>query len=221
MVLPGNANPYCGGGLRRRCSTLYYPPEANLEALFANRPEPLDVVVPTSRDEMAVLPNQNKDGYTLQDVLDLAEQVRVGENTRTDGNIFLLFLDGYYQEDDTNRTNVLGINIVGTTVTAIFKPVVQSSGGSVLNLNERQYVEQATVIHEMGHALGLVNNGVPITSQHHDSDHGAHCTNTDCVMYFQNEGAGATADFIRNYFNNGNTVIFGSECIFDCESFFP
>ena len=29
-------------------------------------------------------------------------------------------------------------------------------------------VEQSTIVHEIGHAIGLVNNGVPATTAHHD-----------------------------------------------------
>lgn len=193
----------------------------NLEALFSGRPEPIEVNTPLSLNEMTSIPNQNKDSYTLQDIVDYSKNLRVGTNTQTDGNIFILFLDGFYQEDDTNRTNVLGVNIVGTTITAIFKPVVTSSGGTLLSPNQHRLVEQTTIIHELGHALGLVNNGVQLTSQHHDADHGAHCTNTDCVMYFQNEGSGAMANFVQSYLGTGTTILFGPECIADCEAYFP
>lgn len=195
--------------------------EQNIEALFANRPLPVDVIVPSDYSGMTSMPNQNKDTYTLQEIIDYAEDLRVGTNTETDGNIFLLFLDGYFTQNDTTRQNVLGVNIVGTTITAIFKPVVDAAGGNILTSGRKQFIEQSTIVHELGHALGLVNNGVPLTSQHHDSDNGAHCTNTDCVMYYLNEGPDELMGFVQNYFSTGELIIFGPECIADCERFMP
>lgn len=199
----------------------YYPwelTEENIEALFADRPAPIDVLVPTGLSAMTAIPDQGKDSYTLKEIKETAETYRVGSNTRTDGNIFLLFLDGYYNDGDTIAPGVLGLNIVGTTITAIFKPVVKNT--SPLS-RVQTFVEQTTIIHELGHALGLVDNGVPLTSAHHDKAHGAHCTNTDCVMYYQNEGASAMVGFVQQMTTTGSKIVFGAECISDTESYLP
>lgn len=210
---PG-AQPY----LFESGSSLWGITEENVEALFANRPLPIDVLVPFDYDDMTQIPNQSGDGFTISRLLSLADAYRQGENTDLSGNIFVLFLDGYYEEDGEQFTGVLGVNIVGTSVTAIFKPVVV---GAALFDTQRRFIEQTVVVHEIGHALGLVNNGVPLTSAHHDEENGAHCTNEDCVMYFQNEGQSAVASFIRQFSTSGSRVIFGPECIADCEAFMP
>lgn len=199
----------------------YYPwdlTEENIEALFANRPSPLDVLVPADLAAMNQIPDQNKDSYTLQEIKDIADTYRIGTNTRTDGSVFLLYLDGYYNDGDGEVPGVLGLNIVGTTITAIFKPVVASTSPFS---RVQTFVEQTTIIHELGHALGLVNNGVPTTSDHHDEPHGAHCTNTDCVMYYQNEGSSALIDFAQQMTTTGSKVVFGAECIADTEAYLP
>ncbi len=71
-------------------------------------------------------------------------------------------------------------------VIAMFKDVIASTN-SLTNPNTSRYVEQSTIVHEVAHAIGLVNNGISLTSAHQDSPHGAHCTNDRCVMYYTNE----------------------------------
>jgi hypothetical protein len=73
-------------------------------------------------------------------------------------------------------------------------------------------------VHEVGHAVGLVNRGVPLTSDHHDAEHGAHRTNQDCVMYHANEGAAELAQFVRDAVVAGDTIILGDECLADTDS---
>lgn len=199
----------------------YYPwdlTEENIEALFSGRQDTVDVLIPQSLSAMTAIPDQRRDSYTLRQIKEIAEKYRTGTNTRTDGNVYILFLDGYYHDGDTVVPGVLGLNIVGTTITAIFKPVVVSTSQL---LTVRTFVEQTTIIHELGHALGLVNNGVQLTSAHHDEPNGAHCTNPDCVMYFQNEGASAMVNFVQQMNMSGSKVVFGAECVSDTEQYMP
>lgn len=199
----------------------YYPwelTEENIEALFAGRQDTMDVLIPASLSAMTPIPDQERDSYTLYQIKDLAKKYRTGSNTRTDGNIFIVYLDGYYFDGDSVVPQVLGLNIVGTTITAIFKPVVTSTSQLI---TVRAFVEQTTIIHELGHALGLVNNGVTLTSAHHDEPHGAHCTNEDCVMFYQNEGASAMLSFAQQMNSSGSRVVFGAECISDTEQYIP
>lgn len=44
-------------------------------------------------------------------------------------------------------------------------------------------VERAVVLHELGHALGLVNRGVPMRSDREADDHAGHSTDPRSVMY--------------------------------------
>ena len=99
-------------------------------------------------------------------------------------------------------------------IIAMFKPVIESTSVGPLGVVER-YVEQATLVHEFGHAVGLVNNGLPLTSEHHDAEHGAHCNNEDCVMYYQVEGASAMVDFVLNRVTSGDVVLFADDCLAD------
>jgi hypothetical protein len=83
------------------------------------------------------------------------------------------------------------------------------------------FIEQATLVHEFGHAMGLVNNGVPLTSSHQDTQKGHHCINTNCVMYWQNEGVSDLKEFVQSYMTTGSLVMFGPECLKDASSYRP
>ncbi len=192
--------------------------KTNIEALFQGRERLVSVTVPPNLSAMQQIPDQNRDNYSAQDILNLANRYRQGTNTATGGNIWVVFVDGYFKQDDTLRTNVLGVNVTGTSVTAIFKPVITSSG--ILN-SQKRYVEQSTVVHELGHGLGLVNNGIPLTSSHQDNDHGGHCTNQDCVMYWLNEGVANLSDFIGQTGVSQFKVVFGPECLEDTRTYYP
>jgi hypothetical protein len=81
-----------------------------------------------------------------------------------------------------------------------------------------RFVEQATIIHELGHAFGIVDNGVPMVTPHRDTDHGAHCDNDKCVMYYLNEGASDATAFVRDKVLTGNQILFDAHCLADADA---
>ena len=131
--------------------------------------------------------------------------------------IFVLYLDGYFNLDGQEQTNVLGIS-VGSFTVAIFKPVISAiQGGGVLGGDPKYQVEQATVVHEVGHAVGLVDNGVALHTDHLDEAHGKHCDNTNCVMYWANEGASGASSLFGGA--SVNQLVFGQECLDDISNY--
>ena len=92
----------------------------------------------------------------------------------------------------------------------MFKP-------SIAGTTMSEQVEQVTLVHEFGHAIGMVNRGVPMVEDHHDTDHGAHCSNPDCVMYWTVEGADIVG-FIQSRLLGASDVLFGPECLADFDA---
>ena len=168
----------------------------------------INLKVPVGIEEMTNLGALEQNNYTRENLESFAQRIQKFNNSTANKGIVILFLDGYYITDGTPDQSLLGINLNGTEVIAVFKPVVMSASKSN---SEQALIEQSTIVHEIGHALGLVNNGVPVTSAHHDSDHGAHCTNTDCVMYWQNRGA-KIQQFIQPFLLTGKVQLFGNQC---------
>lgn len=194
--------------------------EDNLKSATAQKTPQPTITVPKSLAEMRAIPNQNKLTWTPTEIYGFAEANRLHRSTPSTGSFFILFLTGYL-DDDSNpgspNTNVIGVSLSGSTVIAIFKPVVRSSGNNAGLVPK--YVEQSTMVHEIGHALGLVNNGIPMTTSHQDSSHGAHCNNPNCVMYWENEGVANLRNFIQQIISGGSTTIYGSECLNDINAY--
>jgi hypothetical protein len=93
--------------------------------------------------------------------------------------MYFLYLDGN-SDLDSGDTRVLGYAHHGSSV-VMFKDSIEKAGsGLVLQGN----VEDAVIVHEAGHLLGLVDNGIPMQVDHLDSAHGQHDMNEQCIMYW-------------------------------------
>lgn len=193
--------------------------QANISALFDGRNRPISVTVKNQLSEMTQIPNQNKNSYTNADIQKIANQYKQQSSTQNKGVVFLVFLDGYYDFTGTPEPSVVGVS-VGSFVVAIFKPVIENIPTSTFS-NNRPNVEQAFVVHEIGHALGLVNNGVDMEVDHQDVQHGKHCTNTNCIMYWQNEGASSMTTFTQGglFGTSQPVIVFGQECLNDTRNY--
>ena len=185
--------------------------EDNLKAIFQYRTVKPTLVVPKDLSGMTQLSPQNKTSWTIDDVLNLYEKNHQQVSSEINARFYIYFVNGY--SSDSN--SVIAFSINGTPIIAVFKNVITSSGGEVV----QKYVEQSTIVHELGHALGLVNNGIPMTTPHQDTAHGNHTTNTDCVMYWMNEGKSDLMNFIIKYMTTGNNVMWGPEVLDDVRSF--
>lgn len=172
------------------------------------------VHVPSTLDDMENLGEMTDQEFTVEDILDIAEQHRDSQNTENTIAFYVVWLPGYFHDGDEVLTGVLGVSLGNTGIIAMFKPVIESTEMPLFP-SVAPFVEQSTLIHEFGHAIGLVNNGIPIVDDHHDEEHGAHCTNQDCVMYWANEGAAELRDFVRDYVLSGDSVLFGPSCLAD------
>jgi len=178
--------------------------EKNLKAMFPTK----NIIVPMNLVEMSPISPKNKSVWSTQAIYDLGNSVgSVSAGDTTVLNVF--FLNGRAE-----NPNVIGLHISNTQTMAIFKEVVESSGTGPV----QKYVEQATLVHEIGHAVGLVNNGIQMLTSHEDTAHIRHCNNPKCVMYFQNEGAGALASFLQERINNPDLVMLDEACLKDVTS---
>lgn len=185
--------------------------EDNLKAVFKFRANQPVVIVPKVISEMNAMPLQNKSTWTADDILNLNKNFKIASPTTSEARFYVYFVNGNYSESN----NVIGISVNGTPVIGIFKNVITSSGGFVV----QRYVEQSTIIHELGHALGFVNSGVPMKTPHQDTAHGSHTTNPDCVMYWQNEGKADLMNFVGKFISSGNNIMWGPEVLADAEAF--
>lgn len=193
--------------------------ERNLTALFLGRSVTPVLTVPKQLAAMKELPAQGKASWTPEDILKLADKHRTGRSSTSETYFFVVFLSGVFNDGSADKPSTIGVSLGGTTVVAIFKDVVRQTGVSAAGFVPR-YVEQATLVHEIGHALGLVDNGLPMKETHKDTEgHGAHCNNPDCVMYWMNEGRSDMIQFAIRMSVLGNVVMYDQKCLDDARGF--
>ncbi|MEO6460674.1 MAG: hypothetical protein ABIO95_09515 [Bdellovibrionota bacterium] len=211
---PG-AEPFTGstaGGLNYWDITL-----DNIKALLQYRSRVPLVSVPKDLASMTQIPDQARALWSTNDILALHKG---SSSPSASGRVLvsLYFLDGNYAENGQAQTSVLGVSISGSSVIAIFKDVVRHAATDPSGVVAK-YVEQSTIVHEFGHAVGLVNNGVPMKNDHEDAQHPHHTTDSDCVMYWLNEGASDMASFVARFIASGDTVMWGPDILDDAAAF--
>ncbi len=186
--------------------------ESNLKAMFPGK----TITVPKDLNQMAALSAQNKATWQENEIYDLGNNQ--GQPSLADTTVFnVYFIKGRLN----GNPNVIGVHLSNTKTIAVFKDVVVASSTGVNASATQRYVEQATLVHEMGHGVGLVNNGVPMTSSHEEqsSGHQRHCSNPDCVMYWKNEGTSDLVGYITIHLLKLNPVMLDSACLNDVTSY--
>lgn len=145
--------------------------------------ENINIGVPNS------IPAAGQNAYTANEIRNLEEQHRdhftgAGSDTLW---AYFLFVDGEF-----NEANVLGIAYWSSSMAFFGQTIADNSGGIG---QDNQYELEGTVFrHEFGHIMGLVNAGTPMVEPHQDGANGHHCTEENCVMYYQTN----TTDFFAN-----------------------
>lgn len=216
VIYEAGADPYVGNNFRNRPYWSVF--ETNIKAIYEQRNLNVEVVVPSELSEMTLIEIQDKDSWTADEISALIEKHKKLSPTATNGVVYALFVKGYFKNSDGIQPGVIGINITGTTIITIFKDVVENMGQTKDDLVAK-FSEQSTFVHEFGHAIGLVNNGVSQVSEHHDSAHGSHCSDPDCVMYWLNEGASEMYSYVQKYMTSGSEVMYGEKCLEDIKNY--
>jgi len=151
--------------------------------------------------------------YTLKEIKNLEEKHRT---KKKDGNtivVHILYLNGKYSENN----NVLGLAYYADAF-AVFKERIEDVATTGIDnpfLVSDEDIEEAVIVHEFGHLLGLVNINYESERDHEDPEHKHHCVHEDCVMNAQIE-----SNAISNLINTGGTsnkppTDFGPDCTAD------
>lgn len=209
------AEPFVGLANTQSGKSLWDILRDNLASIFQYRTNPPSVTVPSTLDLMTSMGTFGKESWTASEILNLNTTFRAQNSTATAARFYIYFLNGYLADSNGANSQIIGVSLSGTPIIAIFKDVVRASGGILV----QRFVEQSTLVHEIGHALGLVNNGVPLTSQHQDEQNGKHTNDSDCIMYYLNEGASDLLSFIVRFQTASTFEMWGAQTLQDAQSF--
>jgi len=182
--------------------------EANMSALLEGTPRELRF---PAEDEIGALEGVPEGDLDIDELIQLSERNRDMPDTDDTAVFHIMFVDRYSESEGMRQEDVLGVSISGTRIIAMFSPVYR-------DLLLSRYVEQSTLIHEVGHATGLVGNGIPMVEPHRDTAHGAHCDNDQCVMFWLNEGSSDLIAYVQEYVASGDVVLFDDACIADAQA---
>lgn len=146
-----------------------------------------------------------KTSASVSDITSFEKMNRTVFTKEAELGIYFLFTDGDYTD-----TNVLGIAYRNTSM-CIFGKTIHDHSGDIGQASRTKLT--ATVLeHEFGHILGLVDVGTPMQTPHKDANHGNHCNNSNCLMYYASE----TTD-ILGFLVTGNIPAPDANCIGDLQ----
>jgi hypothetical protein len=123
------------------------------------------------------------------DELDAFARQHAADDSEGPVTIHVLFVDGRYDSAEDSGT-VLGL-AWGQRHIALFQDAIRAgcSSGLVGGLSSTacEVAERNVWAHEIGHVLGLVDNGLLQQSPHRDAAHGRHDQSDGCLMYWAYE----------------------------------
>jgi len=147
------------------------------------------------------IPAETNRAYSYNDIQALENAHRDKHSGGDTAALYIVYVAGS-SEKDTSDGKVLGAAYHGTSI-VIFKGNIKANtgGGGLSTKPQEQYVERAVLIHEFGHAAGLVNLGAPMVRDHEDRmDDPAgrgHSTNPNSVMYWKVENTAGLASIVN------------------------
>lgn len=146
--------------------------------------------------------------YSISDVQKIEQKHRNSYSENKKAAIYFLFVDGEYSEN-ANGNIVLGVAYGASSMVIFNNSISQNSGG--FGQPSKDGLETTVCMHEIGHLLGLVNNGSEMTVNHADPSNPQHCDNKNCLMYWQAE----TNDMVKNFL--GTLPVLDDNCIKDLQ----
>ncbi len=187
-----------------------YAPNAeaidSLESFFEQRLHKTSITI----KEPTEIPSGGQETYSATEIRELESEQR---STFTKGDTlaaYFVIVDGKY-----NKRDLLGIAYYNTS-NAFFGPSYDDASSGT-GSPSRYQVEATSFRHEFGHLFGLVDipgSGTEMQEPHKDEEHGNHCDNEECVMYYAME----TTDLIGNTFGNDEIPPLDANCLADLQA---
>lgn len=152
--------------------------------------------------------NQNR--YSASEIRELEGQNRSTFSRGDTLAAYMIIVDGKYEERD-----LLGIAYYNTS-NAFFGPSYEETSSGV-GSPSRYQIEAISFRHEFGHLFGLVavpGSGTEMQTEHQDEQHGNHCDNDECLMYYALE----RTNLIVNQLSGDSITPLDNNCIADLQA---
>jgi hypothetical protein len=165
------------------------------------------------------LPSPNENDLSLQEVADLETENRTAYNDGSTLAIYIYFADAPSDTDDPQEGTVTLGAVYRNTSMVIYEVTVRelALGNSQITIED---VETATLNHEFGHLLGLVDLGSPPVNAHEDPNAEHHCDIDGCLMRAELQFGGGLLGMMNKRVSTGKAAVPGldSECILDLQA---
>jgi hypothetical protein len=169
-----------------------------------NKPQGIEII-------LRQIDNEGQEVYSIQDLRNIEDANRSKFNDQETIAVSGLFIDGEYDQNTANGS-VLGVAYRNTSF-VIFEETIRQFSNQPL-APSLTTLESVVVNHEVGHLLGLVNAGTTMQTDHQDTEHGRHCTDEDCLMYWTAE----TGEGLLNMLTGGSVPSLNALCLNDLQA---
>jgi hypothetical protein len=155
--------------------------------------------------------------------LDEFSRLHAADDVTGPVSIHVLFVDGRYDSGEGSGT-VLGL-AWGQRYIALFQDAIRAGCSGVLGPLQTEtceVAERSVWAHEIGHVIGLVDNGVAQRTPHRDTDHGRHDVSDGCLMYWAYDSP-EVFDLLLSRLETGQTsdIDFCEQCWADLNAVQP
>lgn len=156
--------------------------------------------------------------WTQDEVFALADETFDDASPAGTVTMHVMWIDGH-EAGDTASGATLGYAWAHTHI-VMFHDTIEDNCFRDPLLGDRVCASAQYIVwlHEVGHLIGLVDNGVPMVTPHNDADHGAHDVDSDCVMYWAMEGRSGLDLIYENILGGGPSIDFDPACVADIDA---
>ncbi|MER3375091.1 MAG: hypothetical protein RIM83_10690 [Allomuricauda sp.] len=164
------------------------------------------------------LPSPNEETLTLNEIVDLEKENRTAYNDGTTLAMYIYFADAPTENDDESENLVTLGAVYQNTSMVIYEATIRDLVGDSSFVTVAD-VEAATLNHEFGHLLGLVDLGTPAINDHEDPDAESHCTTEGCLMRAELQFGRSMLKLMQNNASKGLGTIpnLDAECLLDLQ----
>ncbi|MEM7380441.1 MAG: hypothetical protein AAF361_04495 [Bacteroidota bacterium] len=164
------------------------------------------------------LDSPNEDDLTIQEIADLEEENRTAYNDGDNLAVYIYFADAPDEDDDLDEGLVTLGAVYRNTSMVIFASTIRelASRSALLTVTD---IQSATLNHEFGHLLGLVDLGTPEINPHEDPNAINHCNVEGCLMRAELEFGMGMIGMLESRAAKGAAIIpLDGECIRDLQA---